>query len=353
MNDTGDRMTPRRWNGCLTAVACLAVVVLLLIAFVPMLRKQNQEALVRAEIAKIRADKAGRIYSLRPEIVESLLHDPDCKERISEVGIIGDFADVHDPRFHALEQFPNLKEIRLEYVGCVDDFLQGILGAKSLEELTFHRAGVSEKGMHNILAFPNLKRLSLDGRTPVACLDALKGNARIESFGLYEYDTSLDQIAFIKTLQNLRKLSLELTLVGGGVLDLHGLPKLEELHLGESLATDAALAGIEEMGNLTNLNLCGERLTDAGLVHLRNNHKLKRLNLMWQPVTDAGLAQLSHLTSLEFLGLCKTKITDAGLRHLEGLTSLQKLDLSFTHVTDQGIKDFQKALPHCKIERLD
>jgi hypothetical protein len=93
--------------------------------------------------------------------------------------------------------------------------LEGIQGAKSLEEIGLHRAGVSDKGMHHVLGFPNIKRLAFDERTPLSCLQSLKGNPKIESLGLYEYDASADELRFIKSLPNLRKLSLELDLKGG------------------------------------------------------------------------------------------------------------------------------------------
>ena len=230
------------------------------------------------------------------------MNDPVCRDRVLEVLITGDFADVNDKRFYALKQLPKLKAIHLEYVGCVDNFFEGIQGAKSLEEITLHRAGVSDKGMRYILDFPNLKRLSFDERTPLSCLQTLKGNPKIESLGLYEYDASADELQFIKSLPNLRELSLELDLKDGGELDLHGLSKLEELNLGGSLATDSAMSSIKDMTTLIILRLEGRQ------------------------------------------------ITDAGLRRLNSLKSLKKLHLSFTQVTHQGIIDLQKALPDCEVE---
>jgi Leucine-rich repeat (LRR) protein len=287
--------------GCsFVAAACLLAVVVLLLILVPMLRERSREAFLRAELDGVRA--TGRVYSLRPEDVETLVNDPECRNLVTEVLITGDFADINDKRFHALKQLPKLKAIDLEYVGCVDDFLEGIQGAKSLEEITLHRAGVSDKAMHHILSFPNLKRLAFDERTPLSCLQSLKGNPKIESLGLYEYDASADDLRFIKSLPNLRKLSLELDLKGSDNLDLRGLSKLEELDLGGSLATDSAINSIRDMTTLTTLRLDGQQFTDAGL------------------------------------------------RRLNSLKSLKKLHLGPTRVTRQGIIDFKKALPDCEVE---
>ena len=268
-----------------------------------MLRQRSREAFLRAELDRVRAAGAtGRVYCLRPEDVETLVNDPECRDHVLEVLITGDFADINDRRFHALKQLPILKAIDLEYVGCVDEFLEGIQGAKSLEEIRLHRANVSDKGMRYILAFPHLKRLSFDEGTPLSCLQSLKGNPKIESLGLYEYNASADELRFIKSLPNLRKLSLELDLTNGGELDLHGLSKLEELNLGGSLATDSAMKSIESITTLITLRLEGHQ------------------------------------------------ITDAGLRRLNGLKSLKKLHLSLTQVTHQGIIDLQEALPNCEVD---
>ena len=65
--------------------------------------------------------------------------------------------------------------------------------------------------------------------------------------------------------------------------------------------------------------------------------------------TDAGLAHLKGLTNLTDLNLYRTQITDAGMVHLKGLTGLQGLDLYGTQVTEAGIAELQKALSDCKI----
>jgi hypothetical protein len=302
MTNTLPHKPPGRLSRTFVAAVCFLVAVVLLFILVPVLWQRSRQARLRAEVDRVRAEGAtGRVYSLRPEDVEILVNDPECRDRVLEVLVTGDFADISDKRFHALKQLPKLKAIDLEYVGCVDDFLEGIQGAKSLEEIRLHRAGVSDKGMRYILGFPNLKRLSFDERTPLSRLQTLKGNPRIESLGLYEYDASTDELAFVKSLPNLRKLSLELDLEDGGELDLHGLSKLEELNLGGSLATDSAMNRIKNMTTLVTLSLEGRQFTDAGL---------QRLNR---------------------------------------LKSLKKLHLAFSQVTHQGIIDLQKALPDCEV----
>ena len=68
-------------------------------------------------------------------------------------------------------------------------------------------------------------------------------------------------------------------------------------------------------------------------------------------ITDAGLADLRKLSNLTTLSLEGTDITDAGLAHLRELTNLRYLILERTGVTDAGAKSLQASLPDCHILR--
>jgi len=265
--------------------------------------RRGKEEHTRLQMTAVREGTTSRIFDPAPELIEELVNDRPCADKVTEIYFTGDFTpDISDKRFGDLKQCPHLKIICLEYVGCSDALLENIQGLPSLEELSFHRAGVSRQGMRWVIGFPGLKRISFDDRTDLGSLEALKGHVGIESLGLYEYRTTPDGLAFLKTLPNLRELSLELQLQDDGALDLRALRKLEKLSLGGSEATDAALESVREMKNLTDLTLS------------------------------------SHA------------VTDVGLKHLRGLTALERLDLQFTQVTDKGVKELQKALPNCKIK---
>jgi hypothetical protein len=67
------------------------------------------------------------------------------------------------------------------------------------------------------------------------------------------------------------------------------------------------------------------------------------------PVSDAGLAHLRELKNLTFFDLRNTQVTDAGLADLAGLDQLTALNLANTKVTARGIEGLAKALPKCKI----
>ena len=77
----------------------------------------------------------------------------------------------------------------------------------------------------------------------------------------------------------------------------------------------------------------------------------RRCSLEKTEITDAGLAYLKRLANLSYLNLYSTAITDAGLEHLKGLTNLKHLYLWQTKVTDSGATNLQKSLPKLDISR--
>ncbi|OYV92685.1 MAG: hypothetical protein B7Z73_04670 [Planctomycetia bacterium 21-64-5] len=65
--------------------------------------------------------------------------------------------------------------------------------------------------------------------------------------------------------------------------------------------------------------------------------------------TDAELAHLAALTELTSLYLDDTQVTDAGLAHLHGLKNLERLSFSRTRATLKGRAELQRALPDCRV----
>ena len=61
--------------------------------------------------------------------------------------------------------------------------------------------------------------------------------------------------------------------------------------------------------------------------------------------------QLNELKNLTWLDLDQTQVTDASLQELKQFKNLTKLFLTKTKVTIAGVKELRKALPQCEIER--
>jgi Leucine-rich repeat (LRR) protein len=114
--------------------------------------------------------------------------------------------------------------------------------------------------------------------------------------------------------------------------------------------SDDFLAPLKDLkGSLVSLNLRGQDVTDAQLAHLKDLTNLTRLHLENTKITDKGLEQLKGLTNLEYLNLYHDAITDAGLAQLEGMKKLKNLYLWQTKVTEPGAAKLKKALPQCEI----
>lgn len=92
------------------------------------------------------------------------------------------------------------------------------------------------------------------------------------------------------------------------------------------------------------MDLARTQVTDAGLAHLAAMKNLTRVHLENTKITDAGLDHLKGLANLEYLNLYGTQVTDAGIAKLAGLKNLKKLFVWQTKVTEDGAKKLVAAI---------
>lgn len=93
------------------------------------------------------------------------------------------------------------------------------------------------------------------------------------------------------------------------------------------------------------IDLSRTRVSDADLAHLLPMKNLSRLLLSRTRITDAGLPALVHNTNLEQLNLYSTGVGDAGLATLSSLKSLKKVYLWQSLATPEGAKHLQEKVP--------
>lgn len=93
------------------------------------------------------------------------------------------------------------------------------------------------------------------------------------------------------------------------------------------------------------LDLSRTKVTDADLAHLSGMRNLSRLMLSRTGITDAGLAALKANAALETINLYGTAVTDAGLIHLSEHKALKKVFLFESKATAEGAKKLEAALP--------
>ena len=102
--------------------------------------------------------------------------------------------------------------------------------------------------------------------------------------------------------------------------------------------------------SLVKLRLGGQDVTDARMAYLKDLTNLTWLSLENRDgmgkVTDKGLEQIKGLANLEYLNLYGNPgVTDAGLVNLEGMKKLKNVYLWQTKVTEGGAAKLKKVLP--------
>jgi hypothetical protein len=106
---------------------------------------------------------------------------------------------------------------------------------------------------------------------------------------------------------------------------------------------------VDEDGHVTNLNLAWRHLPAPALAEIDKLTELHEVDLAHSTVDDAGLAQLKDLQKLHNMGLTGTPITDKGLAHLQKMSSLQWLWLPKETVSKAAVEKLQEARPDMHI----
>jgi internalin A len=152
------------------------------------------------------------------------------------------------------------------------------------------------------------------------------------------------QLKALNNLVNLTHLELHSTQVtDAGLKELKGLNNLRWLSLmGSKGVSDEGLQELRELKNLDSLDLGYTAVTDVGMKELSELKNLTRLSLYNTKVTDVGLKELRELKNLKSLLLINLGVTDAGLKELKGLAKLSMLDLYATKVTDAGMIELRE-----------
>src|SRR5690606_30216042 len=121
-------------------------------------------------------------------------------------------------------------------------------------------------------------------------------------------------IKHMSACTELRELYLAGTLVDDEAMaEIAKLPELRKLRIAKTSVGSAGLEAVVQLP-LEELDIseCSQVLDDA-LQSVGKIQSLKRLNLWRDSITDAGVAHLSGLVNLTWLNLDNTHIRDAGL----------------------------------------
>ncbi len=143
----------------------------------------------------------------------------------------------------------------------------------------------------------------------------------------------------LNELPDLSVLDLSLThITDQGMLEIKNLRGITDLNLYWcEYVTDEGIAAIKDWKNLKRLNLHGTKASDNGLEHIAGITTLETLNVGSTLMTDVGLERLTNLTNLKELTMGGNELGDAGLQALRQMPGLTYLDLSGRQGTDKNI----------------
>jgi hypothetical protein len=150
--------------------------------------------------------------------------------------------------------------------------------------------------------------------------------------------TDLD-LARLDQLPDLTSLDLSLThITDQGMQEIKALKGIEDLNLYfAEYITDEGIAAIQDWKHLKRLNLHGTKVGDTGLEHIAGIKTLESLNVGSTLMTDVGLERLTSLLNLHQLTMGGNELGDAGLQALRQMPGLTYLDLSGRQGTDKNV----------------
>jgi hypothetical protein len=209
-----------------------------------------------------------------------------------------------------------------------DDGLECLLNCQELRVLAADHLWVSQDGLQHLKNCQQLSELYLAG----TLVD----------------DQAMELLA---QLPNLKKLRLAKTGIGTPGLEMLSRLELDELDISEcSQVFDDSLVAVGKMKTLKRLNLWRDVISDAGVAHLSGLVNMTWLNLDNTHMGNPGLEHLRGMRNLTFLHLGSTYVTNEGMPLLAPLTALKDLKVTRTSVTEEGLKPLLETNPSLNVQ---
>ncbi len=270
-------------------------------------------------------------------------------EGLAHLGELTKLKYLHIPRGHYVN--PSMDK---DYY--TDKGLEKLAGLRSLEALFIGSIGITDAGMSHIAGLANLKELLISDcpitENGLAKLTKLKSLEKLSLFYTSKITTS--ELSHVSTLPNITNLNVNQIEHGNSVLNIAGLPKLEQLSITLSPSSPSAFHD-EDFACLANLKslrwvaLWPTKNTDAGAAYLKGLANIERINIGGPNLTDQGLRYLANMKSLNHLTITDGEFTDAGLRHLENLKALRYVNISSANAfSNAALQRFRNKLPNCQ-----
>lgn len=195
----------------------------------------------------------------------------------------------------------------------VDDSSMVHLGELiSIDELNLVDAKITDEGLIHLRNCKNLSRLNLNG-TDISDrgLEILSKISKISTIRQLRVTADLTDtgLAHLANLPRLATLSLHSNsrITPEGIAHLKSLPDLQILSIHSPEFSDAEMAAVGELKNLTHLRVSGEGINNKGLAHLQSMKKLNDVYFESTSIADEGLPALYSLNGLDFVGFQDNK----------------------------------------------
>jgi hypothetical protein len=270
-----------------------------------------------------------------------------------------DEGEVNDRSLRSVAQVPELREVVLLGGGesaVTRDGLASLHSAKHLQALSLSGAWINDDILAAVSDFKQLRSLGVmsSPHATSALFSHCQDMTDLRELTIRRAEKIDDEgTEYLQRLSNLRSLWLTQTSISDHTLaHVTGLTKLETLHLGQTNVGDPGMEYVASLPILKRLVLSNTLVTDAGLPSLSRLPALRYLSLGGTKITDAGMPAIARMTQLKHLYLWPTPVTDKGLIHLQSLKNLKQLWIG-PHITKEAANELRKALPDCKIYRVD
>jgi Leucine-rich repeat (LRR) protein len=209
-------------------------------------------------------------------------------------------SEVTSRVFELLAAMKKLKSLDVGFSRVNDDGFDALASLEALEEL--HIGGDKMSG----LALPLLRLL------PSLKILDVNGSQRTDSgrWGLMLTDVNVESIAALTQLENLNMGGATVSDVGMKMLA--SLTNIQALDLSRMEITSTALEPLTKMPKLRKLNLWqSTRIDDRAIQYVKS---VEELDLGDTQITDAALTELQGSKRLKVLAVSGTKVTNEGMQ---------------------------------------
>ncbi len=248
----------------------------------------------------------------------------------------------------AMAELPSLRSLSI--TAGPGGPLTALRRLRQLDELQLLNLTIAKDDLKSL---NQLRSLTVAGCVVPDGLLTFAGLTGLRELRLPHYRLTADDVKHLAGLQDLRKLSLKDTNVNdAGLKVIAGLGRLENLDLGScSKVSGAGLAALSRCPRLEALDLSGcSQVADGDLEEVAKLVGLRRLDLTSCGVTDNAIQHLAGLKHLEALCLygCES-ITQAGMLKLAKLDCLRVLDVrDCPGLSKEDVGRLKAALPNCE-----